>query len=59
MQFEKLVRRILDKTDRRRRLGWVDYSPGSYDHRVAVARAERIQLRLKGIRITLKTAING
>lgn len=59
MPFEQMVRRILNKMDLRRKIGWVDYSSGSYDYRVATARAERILLRLKGIRITLQTAMNG
>ncbi|WP_413460468.1 hypothetical protein [Herbaspirillum huttiense] len=49
----ELTRRILRKMESRRRIGWVDYSTDSYDYRVANARATRIRLRRRGIRMTL------
>jgi hypothetical protein len=51
-------KRILWKMDSRRKLGWVDHSPFSYDWQVAGARAYRIQQRCQGIRMTLKQAMN-
>ena len=51
------VRRMLNNMDRRRSIGWIDYSPGSWDWRVAVARLHRISDRLRGRRITLAQAL--
>lgn len=50
--------RILAKMRARLRIGWVDYSPLSYDREVASARAYRIQQRCRGIRLTLKQAMS-
>ena len=50
--------RILAKMDKRRRVGWVDYSPFSYDRVVASARAYRILQRCRGIRLTLNQAMS-
>ena len=55
--MEALTRRILEKMDLRRRIGWVDYSTGSWDWRVAYARAYRVMVRRIGVRITLQQAL--
>lgn len=52
-----LVRRILRRMERQRKIGWVDYSSDSFDYRIASARATRIELRKKGVRITLSQAM--
>lgn len=49
--------RILVKEAARRRIGWVDFSSDSWDRRVARARANRIIMRTKGVRMTLNQAI--
>lgn len=54
---DSTVRRMLLKKERRTRIGWVDYSPGSWDWRVAVARLHRISDRLRGRRITFAQAL--
>ena len=52
------VRRMLQKREvRSGGIGWVDYSPGSWDWRVAVARLHRISDRLRGRRITFAQAL--
>ncbi len=56
--MEDLTNRILRKMDQRRRLGWVDYSTGSWDWRVAFARAYRISVRHAGVRLTLQEALH-
>lgn len=53
MDHATMVRRILQKMERRMKLGWIDYSPLSYDWMIATARATRIRLRLNGRRMTL------
>lgn len=55
---DKIVRKMLLKRELRGvRIGWVDYSPGSWDWRVAVARLQRINDRLRGRRITMQQAL--
>lgn len=44
--FDRLRRAVLYRQERIQRLGWVDHSRGSWDYRVATARAFRIQQRL-------------
>lgn len=52
------VRRMLQKRELRSpSIGWVNYSPGSWDWRVAVARLHRINDRLRGRRITFAQAL--
>lgn len=51
-----LIRRYLDKTRSRRRIGWTDYSRCSWDWRVATARLYRIQQRFLGRRLTFEAA---
>lgn len=51
------IRRMLNNMDRRTSIGWIDYSPGSWDWRVATARLYRINDRLRGRRITFAQAL--
>lgn len=53
-----MTRRILVKMASRCRIGWVDFSSDSYDFKVASARATRIRLRCRGIRLSLKEALS-
>lgn len=55
---EFLVRQILRKMERQRKIGWVDYSSDSYDYRVACARATRIVMRSRGVKMTLRQAMD-
>ncbi len=48
--------RIMLKMADRCRVGWVDFHPGSWDRRTAMARAVRIAFRRRGERITLQRA---
>lgn len=54
MSYEDLTRRVLHKMERTRRIGWIDYSPGSYDYRVAFARTARVKARIHGIRLSMQ-----
>jgi hypothetical protein len=58
IDFYEIRGRIAGRMADRRRLGWFDFSPFSYDMRVAHARAWRIVCRLNGRRITLREAFN-
>jgi hypothetical protein len=49
MTLEVVTRRLSVLRARRRRVGWFDYSPWSWDMRTTVARALRIVDRLAGI----------
>lgn len=52
--FGALRSAVLRREERRRKLGWADHSSGSWDYRVASARAWRISRRvLAGERISL------
>ncbi len=53
-----MTERILWKMDRRCRLGWIDHSTGSWDWRIANARATRIIMRRQGVRLTLQQAMS-
>lgn len=54
--LHEIADRIIRKEAQRLRIGWVDFSPGSWDWREATARAVRIQFRCRGERITLQRA---
>lgn len=54
-----LTTRILVKMSARCRIGWIDFQPGSWDWRVANARASRITARRHGVRLTLHQALYG
>jgi hypothetical protein len=53
LDIERTTYRILCKMDTRTRVGWIDYSVGSWTWRVAHARAFRISARTHGIRLPL------
>ena len=56
--FDALRGAVLARQSRIQRIGWVDHSPGSWDHRVAAARAFRIQQRLVfGVRMSRREFI--
>ena len=52
--LDSITRRLAALRDRRRRLGWFDYSAGSWDMRTSEARASRIADRLAGTRRPLE-----
>lgn len=57
MNLATMSERIFQNMARRQRLGWLDYSSGSYDRHIAAARAWRILERLRGRRMTLAQAL--
>jgi hypothetical protein len=52
--LDSTTQRLAALRDGRRRLGWFDYSSGSWDMRTTEARALRIVDRLAGIRRPLE-----
>lgn len=56
MTLKDTAERIILKESQRARIGWIDFSPGSWDWREATARAIRIQFRRAGQRITMQQA---
>lgn len=50
MTTYEVAARLMAKKAARTRIGWVDWSIGSYDQRRAMERAWRIMARVNGIR---------
>ena len=58
MDFKSLVDLIRCKMQARKRVGFFDYHPLSFDQRIARARAERLWQRIKyGKRMTINQAL--
>lgn len=57
--MDEITARIKAKTLSRLRVGWFDHCSDSYDMRVVQARAYRIFCRLRGERISLRSALWG
>lgn len=58
LTFAQIDARLCRLRERRRRLGWFDWSSGSYDRRSTAERALRIWLRLQGQREPLRHTEN-
>lgn len=55
MDLRTIHLRLAELRARRRRMGWFDFSPDSYDMRTTQCRAFRIFLRLRGERQPLES----
>ena len=59
MTLDQLADRILRRRANRQRIGWTDFSPGSWDRRQAAAQAWRIHQRTQhGRRISIVQAMS-
>lgn len=59
MDMTEISKRLMLKADQRCRIGWIDWSSGSWDWRVCTAKAWRIISRRNGRRISFPDALHG
>ena len=54
MNLYEIAEKLMQKRELRTRIGWVDWSSGSWGRRECERRALRIVLRYRGVRTNIK-----